>query len=45
MPRLALGRELALNQIATSMIDVSDGLVLDLERITIQQNVGAEIGS
>ena len=43
VPRLALGRELALNQIPTSMIDVSDGLMLDLERITIQQNLGAHI--
>ncbi len=43
VPRLAMGRELALNQIPTSMIDVSDGLMLDLERITVQQNVGASI--
>lgn len=42
-PRLAIGRELALNQIPTSMIDVSDGLLLDLERITIKQGVGAII--
>jgi thiamine-monophosphate kinase len=43
MPRLELGRELALEQIATSMIDVSDGLLLDLERITVQQGKGARI--
>ncbi len=43
LPRLALGRELAVEQLATSMIDVSDGLVLDLERITSQQGVGGRI--
>jgi len=43
MPRLILGRELALKQIATSMIDISDGLLLDLERITVQQGTGAKI--
>lgn len=42
-PRLALGRRLALAGAATSMIDVSDGLTLDLERITVQQGVGARI--
>lgn len=42
-PRLALGRRLALSGAATSMIDVSDGLTLDLERITVQQGVGARI--
>jgi thiamine-monophosphate kinase len=43
LPRVALGRELAAKQIATSMIDVSDGLLLDLERITVRQGVGARI--
>ncbi|MGB3728698.1 MAG: thiamine-phosphate kinase [Thermodesulfobacteriota bacterium] len=43
MPRLELGRGLALEQIATSMIDISDGLLLDLERITVQQGKGAKI--
>lgn len=43
VPRLALGRRLALSGVATSMIDVSDGLTLDLERITVQQGVGARI--
>lgn len=42
-PRLALGRRLALAVAATSMIDVSDGLTLDLERITVQHGVGARI--
>jgi thiamine-monophosphate kinase len=42
-PRLALGRRLALSGAATSMIDVSDGLLLDLERITVEQGVGARL--
>ncbi len=42
-PRLALGRRLALSGAATSMIDVSDGLTLDLARITVEQGVGARI--
>ena len=42
-PRLALGRRLALGGAVTSMIDVSDGLMLDLERITVQQGAGARI--
>jgi len=42
-PRLSLGRELAQRRLATSMIDVSDGLVLDLERITVEHGLGAEI--
>jgi thiamine-monophosphate kinase len=42
-PRLALGRRLALSGAVTSMIDVSDGLLLDLERITVEQGVGARI--
>lgn len=43
VPRLGLGRRLALSGAVTSMIDVSDGLALDLERITVQQGVGARI--
>lgn len=42
-PRLALGRRLALSGAVTSMIDVSDGLLLDLERITVRQGTGARI--
>ncbi|MGH7889040.1 MAG: thiamine-phosphate kinase [Thermodesulfobacteriota bacterium] len=42
-PRLLLGRELAEKRLATSMIDVSDGLILDLERITVEHGLGAEI--
>lgn len=42
-PRMALGRELALSGAATSMIDVSDGLLIDLERITVHRGLGASI--
>ncbi len=42
-PRLKLGRELAKRRLVTSMIDISDGLILDLERITIEHGLGAEI--
>ncbi len=42
-PRLDLGRQLAVAGIVTSMIDVSDGLILDLERITIAQSLGARL--
>lgn len=42
-PRLALGRRLALDGLATAMIDVSDGLLLDLERITVAEGVGARL--
>lgn len=42
-PQLALGRLLAEKKLVTSMIDVSDGLLLDLERITVHQGTGAEI--
>ncbi|MEM7008459.1 MAG: thiamine-phosphate kinase [Thermodesulfobacteriota bacterium] len=42
-PRLSLGRELVENVIPASMIDVSDGLLLDLERITLIQELGARI--
>lgn len=43
MPRLALGRGLAISGCATSMIDVSDGLLLDLGRITVQKGLGARV--
>ncbi len=42
-PRLSLGRDLAERKLVTSMIDVSDGLILDLERITVEHGLGAEI--
>jgi thiamine-monophosphate kinase len=40
-PRLNLGRELAKKRLASSMIDISDGLILDLERITTFHGLGA----
>lgn len=42
-PRIVLGRKLAEEGIATAMIDISDGLLLDLERITIAHGAGAVI--
>ncbi|HWP91022.1 MAG TPA: thiamine-phosphate kinase [Thermodesulfobacteriota bacterium] len=42
-PRLALGRELAKRRLVSSMIDISDGLILDLERITLEHGLGARI--
>jgi len=42
-PQLSLGRKLAESGLVTSMIDVSDGLLLDLERITLQQGVGGRL--
>lgn len=42
-PRLKLGRELAKRRLASSMIDVSDGLMLDLERISAKQGLGATV--
>lgn len=42
-PQLSLGRKLAESGLVTSMIDVSDGLLLDLERITLQQGVGGRV--
>ena len=42
-PRLNLGRELAIRGLASAMIDISDGLMLDLERISIDQGLGATV--
>ena len=42
-PRLKLGRELSLKGIATSCIDTSDGLVLDLTRLCRASGVQARI--
>lgn len=42
-PRLALGRQLALSGAVNSMIDVSDGLLLDLGRITVDKGLGARV--
>ncbi len=42
-PRLEVGAMVASRGIASSMIDVSDGLVCDLEKLTSQQGLGAEL--
>lgn len=42
-PRIEVGRKLAELGLASSMIDISDGLLIDLERITTEQGLGANI--
>jgi thiamine-monophosphate kinase len=42
-PRVELGRTLAARQIATAMLDLSDGLVSDLGHILKASGIGAEI--
>jgi len=41
--RIETGRILGNLGIATSMIDISDGFLIDLERITLEHGLGAEI--
>lgn len=43
VPRVLLGKALADQKLAGSMIDISDGLIADLGHITAQSGVGAEI--
>jgi len=42
-PRVREGRKLAEKKLATSMIDISDGLISDLRHITEESMVGAKI--
>lgn len=43
VPRLSAGRLLAVRGLASSMIDVSDGLCADLGRITSARGLGADV--
>ena len=42
-PRLDVGRMVAERGVASSMIDVSDGLFSDLEKLTSERGLGAEV--
>ena len=43
LPRVLEGRELAKKKLATSMIDISDGLISDLRHIAEESGIGANI--
>ena len=43
LPRLKEGKKLADNHLASAMIDISDGLLTDLERILTASNKGATV--
>lgn len=43
LPRVREGRELAKRKLASSMIDISDGLISDLRHLTEQGSVGAKV--
>lgn len=42
-PRVALGQELSKRQLATAMLDISDGLLADLGHILAASEVGADL--
>ncbi len=42
-PRLSLGRMIAERGVASSMIDISDGLFCDLGKLTTEHGLGAEV--
>lgn len=44
-PRVKAGRMLAVKKLATSMIDISDGLVIDIKRLASVSGVGAVVES
>jgi thiamine-monophosphate kinase len=44
VPRIGLGRELARHKIASAMIDLSDGLSVDLFHLCEESGTGAEVG-
>ncbi len=42
-PRVEVGKRLGQSTAASAMIDISDGLLIDLERISVEQGLGADI--